>query len=331
MEKRNFAAACPKLEESQRLDPGGGTVLNLALCHEQEGRAATAWAEFIEALGIAKRDHRAARIQFAEEHIRALEPTLSRMTLVVPAGTDEPDLELRRDGALVGRAAWGMAFPVDPGEHTVEASAPDKAPWRTTVSVGARGQANAITVQVPGLVHASTTTPPTPSAARATGGGESGRASSPAMLPPTLTGRGSREGGSAEHGPAVPSREEGASAARRGWGWTSLAVGAAGIGVGSVLGVVALSKQNRSTERCPRDPCDAEAVQLSQSAGRAADWATVGFAVGLSSAAVGTYLLLARGSTEPPSHGERSKHVEWAIRPDARNSGACLSVAGRFW
>ncbi|HEX7672010.1 MAG TPA: hypothetical protein VF395_20585 [Polyangiaceae bacterium] len=324
MDQRNFVVACPKLQESQRIDPGGGTLLNLALCHEEEGRAATAWAEFIEAFGIAKRDRRAARIQFAEEHIRALEPTLSRITLVVPAGTDEPDLELRRDGALVGRAAWGMPFPVDPGEHTVEALAPDRVPWRTTVSVGARGQAKAVTVQVPALVPATT---PTMSAARAPGGvgTESGGASSPAVA---SASRG--EGGRAEQGPPVPGHEEGASATRRGWAFASLAVGAAGIGVGSVLGVMAITKQNRSTERCPHDPCDAEAVQLSQSAGRAADWATVGFAVGLSSAAVGTYLLLTRGSAEPPSHGERSTHVEWAIRPAARNSGASLTATGRF-
>ena len=45
MDKNDFTPACAKLEESERLDPGGGTLLNLALCHEKQGR----WNEATEA------------------------------------------------------------------------------------------------------------------------------------------------------------------------------------------------------------------------------------------------------------------------------------------
>src|SRR6476660_7801185 len=89
---------CRKLEESQRLDPGGGTLLNVALCHEKEGRTATAWTEFTEALGLAKKDDRPQRIELAQTHIAALEPTLSRLVIQVPATSDLPDLEIKRDG-----------------------------------------------------------------------------------------------------------------------------------------------------------------------------------------------------------------------------------------
>jgi tetratricopeptide (TPR) repeat protein len=139
MDAGNYPEACRKFEESQRLDPGGGTLLNVALCHEKEGKTASAWAEFTQALSLARRDNRADRAELARQHVAALEPALARLTVRVPNTSDLPGRARRRGGAGRGRPAWGTAMPVDPGEHLVEASAPGRKPWAARVTISPSG------------------------------------------------------------------------------------------------------------------------------------------------------------------------------------------------
>jgi tetratricopeptide (TPR) repeat protein len=120
-----YAEACPLLEESQRLDPAGGTLLNLALCHEQLGRTATAWSEFHDALAQARRERRDDRVKYAQEHIAALDKRLSRLVIeLAPEVSALPGLRVERDGSELRASAFGAAMPVDPGEHVVRATAP---------------------------------------------------------------------------------------------------------------------------------------------------------------------------------------------------------------
>ena len=127
MEQGKFAQACPLFAESQRLDPGGGTLLNLGVCHEKEGRLATALGELELALLQAQRDKRKEREQLARERIAAIGPRVPRLIVTLGAGVAEIDgLVVTVDGNEIKRETFGSAVPVDPGVHRIDASAPGR-------------------------------------------------------------------------------------------------------------------------------------------------------------------------------------------------------------
>lgn len=175
--------ACRKFEESQRIDPSGGTLLNLAVCREKQGRTASAWAEFNEALAWARRDGRQDRVQFAHDRMKALEPRLSYIVLDVPPTAIVEGFEVRRDNSIVRRAAFGSRMPVDPGNHVIKALAPGYHPWRAEVSIDRDGSEQR--VFVPSLVLIP---PSSPAEARTT---PEDRTKSPVLWPAyILTGAG---------------------------------------------------------------------------------------------------------------------------------------------
>jgi hypothetical protein len=132
-EQGNVVHACPKFAESQRLDPQLGTLINLALCHEREGKMASAWGEFTEVVERATRSHEPERVEFAKQHLAAVEPKLSRVALQV---THPPEgFQLKVDTRVLGEGAWGSLIPIDPGPHAVEATAPGKKPFKQTLNV----------------------------------------------------------------------------------------------------------------------------------------------------------------------------------------------------
>jgi hypothetical protein len=150
LEKGDSAAACPKLAESLRLDRATGTLLALAMCHESEGRLASAWAEYAEVVARAETEGRTDRAQAARRSVRALEPRLSTLAIdVADAASAVGGLRVERDGVPLAAPAWSTAVPVDPGPHLVTASAPGRRPWSLSLQVG--GIADRTRVAVPVL------------------------------------------------------------------------------------------------------------------------------------------------------------------------------------
>ncbi len=148
MNEGNYADACPKLQDSQRLAPGIGTEFNLADCFEHTGKFASAWAAFLD---VAEQTHARGerdREKVARDRVAALEPKLGRLVVVVPAERRVDGLEVLRDGAVVRPALWGVDVPVDAGEHTITARAPGRIAWSTKVT-STDGQPSS--VEVPAL------------------------------------------------------------------------------------------------------------------------------------------------------------------------------------
>ena len=263
-----FAEACPKFEASQQLDPGLGTMLNLAECYEKTGRTASAWAEYREAIPLARASGSKARQDLATERAQALQERLSTLTIRAMSGEEtDAHLEIRRDGVPLQQAELGSPIPVDPGEHVIEAVAPGKQPWSSKVQVGAN--AAKVAVEVPPLQASAGGAPAT---------------TAPATQPPV-----------AETAPSPVASDKGSSdpgSARRTTGLVLGGAGVVGIGLGAFFGLQASSKWSDAKGKCKDGvyECTPEAQDLRSSARSAATVSTVGFIAGGALLAAGAVL-----------------------------------------
>jgi hypothetical protein len=138
--------ACEKLEASQRLDPGLGTLLNLATCHERQGKIASAWSEFTEAAALAEHAHERDREQFARGRVTALEKRLPKLRIDLPPGAR--DAEVRLDTQTLPTAAAIAEIPLDPGDHAIEVSLRGKRKWTRTITVSPDAAETRVSVQL---------------------------------------------------------------------------------------------------------------------------------------------------------------------------------------
>ncbi len=302
LEAGQTAEACRKLAESQRLDPSSGTLLNLASCHEQQGKTASAWAEYLSAARLAKAQGRDDRAMAAQQRADALEPQLSYLTLDAPQAP--AGLEVKRNGEPVRPAELGARIPIDPGEYTLSATAPGYEPWEQTVTVDPGSDHQ--TVRVPPLAPAAQSADPTP-----TDPGVAGADPEPEPLPRDKT-------------PDTPPETDRSSPPIAGYviGGTAVVL----TGVGAVFGVKALNSYAEAEDACKsHTDCSETAMSLRDEAGNRALVADVGVGLGVVGMAVGGILIA--------THRQRARKSDSAFRFDLqvgpRAGTATLSGAFR--
>lgn len=148
---KRVAEACPLIAESYRLDHAGGSLQNLALCYEELGKWASAYARFQELAAVSREAHppRPDRVELAEAHITLIRPKLSRLVVRVP---EQSGVTLTVDGVVHERVSYGGAgIIIDPGEHVIDVTAPERRAWRGKVTIP-EDRADTTLVEVPALV-----------------------------------------------------------------------------------------------------------------------------------------------------------------------------------
>jgi hypothetical protein len=141
-----IAEACREFEESQRLEPALGTLLNLAICHERLGQMGLALREFREAEASAKAGRHSEVEALARERAEQIARELPTIEIRVDRATASTGLSVRLDSLVLGAAEWGVPRPVDPGRHVIEASAPGEPTFRREIELVRGGPPSIVSI-----------------------------------------------------------------------------------------------------------------------------------------------------------------------------------------
>src|SRR6188768_199563 len=304
MRSGHFSEACPKLEESERIDPAIGTLLYLGECYEKLGRTASAWATFREAAATAKTQGETERSRVASERADRLQPSLSKLTIkVAPETTQLANLRVSRDNVVLPSTLFGVAIPVDPGKYHIVVSADGYKSHEAEIEVLAN--ADSKTIEIPALV-AAPTSPALPGAAATA----STAAATPQPAPP--------------RNPEPP--PSGANGLRTA-AYVTGALGVVSLGVGTYFGVKAINKNNDAKAYCPGgNTCnDPQGESLTKDAQNAATVSNITIGVGAAFVVAGVVLYL---TSAPKSKAESAARLE--MHPLVGRDLAGIGLGGVF-
>jgi hypothetical protein len=293
MERGKYAEACPKLARSNELSPNGGTLFALAECYERSGKLASAWITYKEAAIRAGAAKRADAERRATDSADRLAPSVSKLTVQVPAPAAIDGLTIELDGRAVARAEWGVATPIDPGPHKLRISAPGRLP--ATRDVVFDRVAAQKTVSIPTLELAPVVAPLA------------------APQPPSEGEEGPPRGGT-----------------QRVLGLVVAGVGLAGLAVGTVFGLQASSKNDDAGAHCRGNLCDAEGIRLDKQGRDDATISTISFIAGGVLAAGGLVIILTAPSGREKVSSPTQSASLGVSAGGSRGAGPTVTFGARF-
>jgi serine/threonine-protein kinase len=306
MADKRYSEACPKLEQSMKLDPGIGTELNIGKCYEDWGRIGKALVAYKKALDMAKeaKDKRVPQIQ---ELVDGLDSQAPRLTIKLPSGASADGVKVTLDGDVI--TTFGTALIVDPGPKTIEWTVDDGPKKSKTVPVD-RGGDSEVTLDIPKDRVAKK---PGGGDGKKPGGGDTTKPNGDGTKPvevatPPAPGRNMRLGG--------------------------IVLGGAGviaIGVSSIMTLSARGQYNDALEmHCMgmKNMCDPDGLQITADARSTANTATVIFVAGIAmvGGGVALYLLAPKGAAKMESQDESARYIV----PSVSKDGAGVVFGGRF-
>jgi serine/threonine-protein kinase len=295
-----FAEACPKFEESLRIQSGVGTMLFLAACYEKLGRTASAWAQFREAESLAGRVND-PRANVARERANALEPKLAKLRILVPASLRGlSNLEVKRDETRVGAGVFDAPIPVDPGPHRISVNAAGKKTWSGDVQIAPEDPR--ATIQLPAQLDDAPAGEPSSAPPRASDVAEGDDPGKTQRIAGLVTG----------------------------------GVGVVGLGVAGIFGLVASSKLDDSNadghcHGADGNHCDPIGTSARNDARDAATVSTVAFIVGLAAVAGGAVLYFTAPKPPARSAARATIVAPWITAPTREAPNSAVGISIRSW
>ena len=139
-EAHRYDTALEKFRRVDQVKETANVRYRMATCLEALGRRAEALDNYERAARLGEEDKASAdAVSASAARAAQLEPVVPRLSFQLPADP-RPGLEVRVDDKKVDDAALKDPMALDPGHHTVDASAPGYAPFHTgvTLAEGAR-------------------------------------------------------------------------------------------------------------------------------------------------------------------------------------------------